>query len=111
MNWPGPAGGCNNAPMQLPQINRRGTRAVNVGGVVIGGDAPVSVQSMTNTPTADADATLAQVRRLAKAGTELVRVAVPTKADTGRTRPDRRWLTGADHRGTCTSTLTARWRR
>jgi len=55
---------------------------VRVGGVTIGGDAPVVVQSMTNTPTADAAATIAQVERLVEAGAELVRVAVPTRADT-----------------------------
>ena len=58
------------------------TRAIDVGGVVIGGDAPVRVQSMTNTPTRDADATIEQIRRLADAGAELVRVAVPRADDT-----------------------------
>jgi (E)-4-hydroxy-3-methylbut-2-enyl-diphosphate synthase len=68
--------------MQLPQIQRRVSRAVRVGAVTIGGGAPVSVQSMTSTRTADAAATLAQVRALAEAGADLVRVAVPTPADT-----------------------------
>ncbi len=68
--------------MIYPEIQRRRARAVDVGGVLLGGDAPVVVQSMTNTPTADAAATAAQVRRLADAGAELVRVAVPTPADT-----------------------------
>jgi len=68
--------------MQYPQIKRRRTRSVSVGGLVIGGDAPVSVQSMTNTPTSDARATIAQVRALAEAGADLVRVAVPTRRDT-----------------------------
>ncbi len=58
------------------------TRAINVGGVVIGDDAPVRVQSMTNTPTRDAAATIEQIRRLADAGAELVRVAVPRADDT-----------------------------
>jgi len=49
---------------------------VDVGGVVVGGDAPVVVQSMTNTDTADVEATLAQVELLADAGSELVRVTV-----------------------------------
>jgi len=53
-----------------------------VGSVAIGGGAPVSVQSMTNTPTRDVAATVDQVERLVAAGAELVRVAVPTKADT-----------------------------
>jgi (E)-4-hydroxy-3-methylbut-2-enyl-diphosphate synthase len=69
-----------------PEIQRRATRLVRVGGVTIGGGAPVVVQSMTNTQTADAAATLAQVRRLAEAGAELVRVAVPTAADTAALR-------------------------
>jgi len=68
--------------MDRPRIQRRTSRAVTVGSVVIGGGAPVSVQSMTNTPTRDADATVAQVNRLADAGADLVRVAVPTPADT-----------------------------
>lgn len=52
-------------------------RSVDVGGLVIGGDSPVAVQSMTNTPTANIEATLAQIRALATAGADLVRVAVP----------------------------------
>lgn len=67
---------------ELPEIQRRASKAVSVGGVTIGGGAPVSVQSMTNTPTADAGATLEQVSRLAAAGADLVRVAVPTRQDT-----------------------------
>ena len=55
------------------------TRRVMVGDVPIGGGAPVVVQSMTCTPTMDADATLAQVRVLAEAGCDLVRVTVPSK--------------------------------
>ncbi len=50
---------------------------VNVGGVPVGGGAPVSVQSMTNTDTRDAEATLGQIRSLAAHGCEIVRVAVP----------------------------------
>ena len=53
------------------------TRQINVGGVPIGGDAPVTIQSMTNTPTQDVAATLKQIRELAAAGCEIVRVAVP----------------------------------
>ena len=56
---------------------RKQTRQVKVGNLLIGGDAPVSVQSMTNTPTKDVDATVAQIKRLEDAGCELVRVAVP----------------------------------
>ena len=58
-------------------ITRRTTRQVHVGRVAIGGGAPISVQSMTTTPTSDAGATLAQIERLAIAGCEIVRVAVP----------------------------------
>ena len=59
-------------------INRRKTRAVQVGPVTIGGDAPVSIQSMTKTDTTDIEATVRQIRALATAGCEIVRVAVPT---------------------------------
>lgn len=55
-------------------------RAVNVGGVVIGGGAPIVVQSMTNTDTRDVEATVAQINRLHAAGCEIVRVAVPDQA-------------------------------
>ncbi|MCA9736723.1 MAG: flavodoxin-dependent (E)-4-hydroxy-3-methylbut-2-enyl-diphosphate synthase, partial [Gemmatimonadetes bacterium] len=55
---------------------RRSTVAVDVGGVQVGGDAPVVVQSMTNTDTADVGATVEQVALLAAAGSELVRVTV-----------------------------------
>ncbi len=54
-------------------------RTIHVGGVSIGGDAAVSVQSMTNTDTRDVAATVAQIRRLADAGAAIVRVAVPDK--------------------------------
>jgi (E)-4-hydroxy-3-methylbut-2-enyl-diphosphate synthase len=64
----------------LPLSPRRHSRPVHVGDVQIGGDAPVVVQTMTNTDTADAEATLSQVRRLADLGAEIVRVAVPDKA-------------------------------
>ncbi|MFM8611581.1 MAG: flavodoxin-dependent (E)-4-hydroxy-3-methylbut-2-enyl-diphosphate synthase [Actinomycetota bacterium] len=56
-------------------------RQINVGGVPIGGGAPVVVQSMTTTKTHDADATLAQIGRLAEAGVDVVRVAVPGLPD------------------------------
>ncbi|MDE6281309.1 MAG: flavodoxin-dependent (E)-4-hydroxy-3-methylbut-2-enyl-diphosphate synthase [Oscillospiraceae bacterium] len=53
------------------------TRQINVGGVLMGGGAPISIQSMTNTPTHDVEATLSQIRALAAAGCDIVRVAVP----------------------------------
>jgi (E)-4-hydroxy-3-methylbut-2-enyl-diphosphate synthase len=55
---------------------RRRSIPVDIGGVIVGGSAPIVVQSMTNTDTADADATVAQVAALARAGSELVRVTV-----------------------------------
>ncbi len=56
---------------------RRKTRQIHVGDVAIGGDAPISVQSMTNTVTADVTSTVGQIARLQDAGCEIVRVAVP----------------------------------
>ena len=58
------------------QSERRKSVGVNIGGVTVGGDAPIVVQSMTNTDTADVEATTAQVAALAKAGSELVRITV-----------------------------------
>ena len=60
----------------LPVAARRRTRAVSVGQVSVGGDAPVVVQSMTNTDTEDVFATSMQVAQLARAGSELVREVV-----------------------------------
>lgn len=60
-------------------IKRKKTRQIRVGSVPVGGEAPISVQSMTNTPTADVSATVAQIRRLEAAGCEIVRVAVPDR--------------------------------
>lgn len=57
-------------------IQRRRSIGVNVGGVIVGGGAPIVVQSMTNTDTADIDGTIAQVAALAHAGSELVRITV-----------------------------------
>jgi (E)-4-hydroxy-3-methylbut-2-enyl-diphosphate synthase len=56
-------------------------RQIHVGGVPIGGGAPVAVQTMTKTETADLDATMQQIRRVAEAGADLVRVAVPREQD------------------------------
>ena len=64
----------------MNKVERRETVSVDVGGVVIGGDAPVAVQSMTNTDTADVQATLQQVKLLADAGSELVRITVNHEA-------------------------------
>src|SRR5882724_632299 len=62
--------------MSDSDIRRRRTRQVRVAGVAIGGGAPVVVQSMTNTDTADVEATARQVGELAEAGSELVRITV-----------------------------------
>ncbi|WP_417706582.1 flavodoxin-dependent (E)-4-hydroxy-3-methylbut-2-enyl-diphosphate synthase [Rheinheimera aquimaris] len=59
-------------------IKRRQSTQIRVGNVLIGGDAPIAVQSMTNTRTTDVAATVAQIQAIAKAGADLVRVSVPT---------------------------------
>src|SRR5210317_63239 len=59
-------------------IKRRVTRKIYVGDVAVGGDAPISVQSMTNTETCDVAATVAQVRAIQDAGADIVRVSVPS---------------------------------
>ncbi|MGH6720299.1 MAG: flavodoxin-dependent (E)-4-hydroxy-3-methylbut-2-enyl-diphosphate synthase [Alphaproteobacteria bacterium] len=61
---------------------RRTSRPIRVGRVVVGGDAPISVQSMTNTPTSDAALTIKQVYELAAAGADIVRVSCPDEAST-----------------------------
>jgi len=61
-------------------MNRRLTKQVRVGNLLIGGGAPISVQSMTNAPTADVEATVAQIHNLEKLGCDLVRAAVPDLA-------------------------------
>ncbi|HOK43355.1 MAG TPA: flavodoxin-dependent (E)-4-hydroxy-3-methylbut-2-enyl-diphosphate synthase [Thermoclostridium caenicola] len=66
--------------MEKHTPERRPTRQVRVGNVLIGGGAPVSIQSMTNTPTSDVRATVAQIKALEQAGCDIVRVAVPDMA-------------------------------
>ncbi|MAQ13890.1 MAG: 4-hydroxy-3-methylbut-2-en-1-yl diphosphate synthase [Sandaracinus sp.] len=63
-------------------IERRKSRQIMVGNIAVGGDAPIAVQTMTNTPTEDADATLAQIRAAAEAGADIVRVSCPTPEST-----------------------------
>src|SRR5579871_1893182 len=63
-------------------IVRRKSRKIRVGAVEIGGDAPIAVQSMTNTLTADAEATIAQIRGLEEAGADIVRVSCPDEEST-----------------------------
>ena len=67
-------------------ISRKKTHQVLVGGVPIGGDAPIVIQSMTSTYTYDVDATVRQIRQLAESGCDIVRVAVPDKRDTDALR-------------------------
>ena len=61
------------------KIHRRKTRVINVGDVLIGGDNPISVQTMTNTLTIDTKSTIKQIERVVKAGADLVRVSIPDK--------------------------------
>jgi (E)-4-hydroxy-3-methylbut-2-enyl-diphosphate synthase len=63
-------------------IVRRKSRQVMVGSVAVGGGAPISVQTMTNTLTADAEATIAQIRRCAEAGVDIIRVSCPDEDST-----------------------------
>ncbi|CAN7222109.1 flavodoxin-dependent (E)-4-hydroxy-3-methylbut-2-enyl-diphosphate synthase [Phenylobacterium sp. LjRoot219] len=63
-------------------IQRRTSRKIRVGSVEVGGDAPITVQSMTNTVTADAAATIVQIRQLEEAGADIVRVSCPDEDST-----------------------------
>ncbi|MGM0395524.1 MAG: flavodoxin-dependent (E)-4-hydroxy-3-methylbut-2-enyl-diphosphate synthase [Bacillota bacterium] len=62
-------------------MNRNETRKIRIGNVFIGGDAPISIQSMTNTPTSDIQKTLDQMKRLEEAGCDIVRSAISTVED------------------------------
>jgi (E)-4-hydroxy-3-methylbut-2-enyl-diphosphate synthase len=63
-------------------IYRRNCRQIHVGSVAVGGDAPISVQTMTNTVTADARATIDQIRHIEEAGADIVRVSCPDEEST-----------------------------
>ncbi len=67
-------------------IERRPSRKIRVGSIEVGGDAPISVQSMTNTPTQDAPATIAQIHALEEAGADIVRVSCPDEDSTAALR-------------------------
>ena len=67
-------------------ITRRTSRQIMVGSVPVGGDAPISVQTMTNTPTADAKATIDQIRRCEEAGADIIRVSCPDVESTSAFR-------------------------
>ena len=60
-------------------MNRKNTRAVNVGGVIVGGNHPIVIQSMTNTPTEDVAQTVNQILELEREGCQIVRLAIPTQ--------------------------------
>ena len=64
------------------KINRRKTRVINVGSVLVGGNNPISVQTMTNTLTTDVESTSKQINKAVSAGADLVRVSVPDKEST-----------------------------
>ncbi|MGB2096120.1 MAG: flavodoxin-dependent (E)-4-hydroxy-3-methylbut-2-enyl-diphosphate synthase, partial [Candidatus Puniceispirillaceae bacterium] len=64
------------------QIDRRKCRQIHVGSVPVGGDAPISVQTMTNSLTTDTKATLAQIESAALAGADIVRVSCPDEDST-----------------------------
>lgn len=64
------------------QIERRKSRKIKVGNVFVGGDSPITVQTMTNTKTTDIDATLEQINSTVEAGVDIVRVSCPDKAST-----------------------------
>ena len=68
---------------KVPEVlaPRRKSRQIRVGKVLVGGDAPVSVQSMTTTPTTNINATLQQIAELTASGCDIVRVAVPSQDD------------------------------
>lgn len=63
--------------IHTPAIQRRKSRQIQVGSVAVGGDAPISVQSMTNTNTADVAATVAQIQALEQVGADIVRISIP----------------------------------
>ena len=60
-------------------IKRRKTKKIKVGNIEVGGDAPITVQSMTNTLTTDVDGTIKQINELTEAGADIVRVSCPDK--------------------------------
>ena len=61
------------------QILRRKSRQIRVGNVLVGGDAPISVQTMTNTPTTDVKATVEQIQAAERVGVDIVRVSCPDR--------------------------------
>lgn len=74
------------------EIRRRKTRTLDLGGVRVGGDAPIVVQSMTSTDTRNVEATVGQILELEEAGCEIVRVAVPDETAAEAIREIRSWI-------------------
>ena len=64
------------------EVKRKKTKVINVGKVLVGGDSPISVQSMTNTLTTDAKSTIDQINRLEEKGADIVRVSCPDESST-----------------------------
>ena len=64
------------------QIQRRKSRKIKVGNIFVGGDAPITVQTMTNTKTTDVDATLGQINSTVEAGADIIRISCPDKEST-----------------------------
>ncbi|HRC65360.1 MAG TPA: flavodoxin-dependent (E)-4-hydroxy-3-methylbut-2-enyl-diphosphate synthase, partial [Dermatophilaceae bacterium] len=73
--------GMPSIPSQPVIASRRASRKIQVGKVAVGGDAPISVQSMCTTLTADVNATLQQIAELTASGCDIVRVACPSQDD------------------------------
>ena len=89
--------GMPSVPTKLAE--RRKSRQIQVGTVAVGGDAPVSVQSMTTTRTSDIGATLQQIAELTASGCQIVRVACPTQDDADALADDRAQVADPGHRG------------
>lgn len=91
-------------------ISRKSTRQVDVGGVKIGGGAPVALQTMTSGHTHEIDKCIAEVQKLAKAGADLVRVAVVDKRDDGVLPASRSLTLDRSFRRIDASPLVVLWR-
>ena len=92
-------------------IERRKSRQIMVGSVPVGGDAPITVQTMTNTPTEDAKATIDQIRRCEEAGADIIRVSCPTAESDRGAEGDRPRGAACRSSPTSTSTTSARSKR
>ena len=70
------------------KINRKKTKKINVGNISVGGDSPISVQSMTNTLTTDIKGTINQINSLKEAGADIVRVSCPDEESSKSLKKD-----------------------